>query len=814
MSDTRTDLPSVKAPNFEQRVREVLMTYLGRQGNPLDRGLTLRDLIENGIVALKAGYTLRPGAGTLPLDPGTAVQPDYEPDLTPPPTPTGFAVNSAISHVFIEHDAPTYQQGHGHLRTRVYGVTYTSGPLPTFDDAIEITQFTGTIHAHPSNPSTTWRLWIKWETNDGVLSPTPAGGTNGLAVTTGQDVQLLLDALTGQIRESQLFADLGSRINLIDGPAALSGSVAQRIATEAETRASETGDLFAKYTVKIDTNGYVSGFGLASTANNATPSSEFIVRADNFAIASPSGPGISPAEPFFVRTTETTIGGVTVPVGVYMQDAFIQNGTITNAKIANLAVDNAKIASLSADKVAFGEMSGQRIATNSLDANRITTSTLLASTSITANAGTGTSVLISGEGFIDVDGPSKRTKMTEGNVITYLKVPSVGEIPYQSLTHVEVGTCQNNTEVTIPGYFATQPKVLVSPAELGVYNKDYAAQSQTLICTPGAVTQTGANTYRWKFTPTATLSLLGTEQNIAINANSGITSGDTNTTATRQAPGNTDRITVDMQFLSVRGTGTNPNYNFRQVAWYIQYSTDQVSWTNGPTTTVQMGANISSYVASSQTVTFPSPQAWYWRVVSTASDAGGTFSMGGATYNYHTDTVGGTVGSASVYVDGATATSASQDVNITMNSYSPPAGYSIYQVDYSYSINYSLWATSGAFNHVGTAFFRNEGNGTFDSISSDNQNDRSKTGTYSRSFSQASYSTSFKGGNCYVTRTNGAAARSQTTGGSISATVYSRQLITNSTTPENQFNLIARNVRIVGAQVLATGTLNWMAVGA
>jgi hypothetical protein len=38
---------------------------------------------------------------------------------------------------------------------------------------------------------------------------------------------------------------------------------------------------------------------------------------------------------------------VVVPVGVYMADAFVQNGTITNAKIANLAVDNAKIANLS-----------------------------------------------------------------------------------------------------------------------------------------------------------------------------------------------------------------------------------------------------------------------------------------------------------------------------------------------------------------------------------------------------------------------------------------------------------------------------------
>lgn len=132
----------------------------------------------------------------------------------------------------------------------------------------------------------------------------------------------------------------------------LSSSVAGNTAaiqTEATTRADETGDLFAQYTVKVDTNGYVSGFGLASTLVNGAPFSEFIIRADSFAIAQPTTgtPTIAPAVPFIVRTTATTIGGVNVPAGVYMTDAFIQNGTISNAKIANLAVDNAKIANLS-----------------------------------------------------------------------------------------------------------------------------------------------------------------------------------------------------------------------------------------------------------------------------------------------------------------------------------------------------------------------------------------------------------------------------------------------------------------------------------
>jgi hypothetical protein len=134
------------------------------------------------------------------------------------------------------------------------------------------------------------------------------------------------------------------------------------ITSETSVRATETGDLFAKYVVKVDVNGYVSGFGLASTANNATPYSNFIIRADKFSVASPSGPGITPIIPFVVNTTTETVNGVSVPVGVYMDAAYIKNGTILSAKIGNLQVDDAKIASLSVSKLTAGEIAvGQYI---------------------------------------------------------------------------------------------------------------------------------------------------------------------------------------------------------------------------------------------------------------------------------------------------------------------------------------------------------------------------------------------------------------------------------------------------------------------
>jgi hypothetical protein len=698
----RNDIPSDSASNFGARVRETLMTYLGKQGDPLDRGVTLRDLVDSGFATLS---NVRFGGGSAPLLTGPSVSGPYVPDLTPPPTPTGFAADAAITNLIVECDAPTYPQGNGHRQSRLYGAKRAgTAPQPVFASAVEITQFAGQVTSYATDPATEWHLWLKWESNDGVLSVNPAGGTNGLVVTTGQDVAKLLEALTGQLTTSQLYADLGSRIELIDAPATFPGSVNARVAavqsqvndiqntpaysntttytantlvsyegsiyqakstttgnlptdttywlkvgeyaslggivaahttqignvvsdlgaevtarqalsasfndpvtglaatrstlttnyytkaaadeaisaatttlvsttalntalgnytntaglvadyytktatdsaissatqflvsttnlntalsaytntasltanyytktaadsaisqatqnlvsttglttalssytntatlnslyytktgadsaitaatqnlvsttalntalgsytttaalttnyytktdantaisnattnlvsnsglattlgnyptnaslttnyytkTEANTAISNAttnlvssstlnnytttaalqanyftkasgNALEGKYTVKVDLNGYVSGFGLASTANDAGATSAFAVRSDSFFIASPSGPGITPTAPFIVRTTPVNLGGVEVPVGVYITDGYIQNGTITNAKIANLAVDSAKIASITADKIIAGSINvGQYI---------------------------------------------------------------------------------------------------------------------------------------------------------------------------------------------------------------------------------------------------------------------------------------------------------------------------------------------------------------------------------------------------------------------------------------------------------------------
>lgn len=379
----RKDLPPVDSPMFLSKVRELLSTYLGNRGNVLDRGITVGDLSDAGVIKMdnQGNLTLGDAVNNTVAISGST----YQVDLKPPPTPTGFTVSTGVSSLIVQCDVPTYHQGHGHQKCRLYG---TNNNSTQFSSAILLTEFSGHVGSFASNPATDWYLWLTWVSIDGVESVVPAGGQFGLHVTTGQDVSSLLNALNSKLSTSQLDASLNSRINLIDGPAstpgtvaaqiktvtdaqtaanaatassitalqASIGSVATTVQTEATARATTDAKLYAQYTVKIDSNGYVTGFGLASSTVNATPTSEFIIRADAFRIASPYGPGIQAVTPFTVVTTPTTVNGVTVPVGVYMDAAYIKDGTITNAKIANASIDSAKITDLSADKITAGTL--------------------------------------------------------------------------------------------------------------------------------------------------------------------------------------------------------------------------------------------------------------------------------------------------------------------------------------------------------------------------------------------------------------------------------------------------------------------------
>ena len=324
---------------------------------------------------------------TFTLSPELTETPVYETqtvDLTPPPTPTGVVITAGVGTVFIKHDNPTYLMGRGHKKTHVFGLKSSPAQAAagyTFANAAangEIAQFTGNVFNFSSDPSTEWHIWLKWESNNGILSTIPSGGTTGSIAETAVDVSTLLQALTGEISTSQLTAALSSSVGTIP-------------------------NLNNQYTMKINTSGQIAGFGLAGTTSasgNAT--SDFAVQADKFWIAPPAfssatAPSTNlykgyiwvdtsvPATPvtkywtgtawslvaqtltpFTVVTTPTTVGGQTINPGVYIDTAYIKDGTITNAKIGDATITSAKIGSVDATTITVNQLTSSQINSNGL----------------------------------------------------------------------------------------------------------------------------------------------------------------------------------------------------------------------------------------------------------------------------------------------------------------------------------------------------------------------------------------------------------------------------------------------------------------
>lgn len=392
-----------------QRAQQELRRLLGYSGDVLDMAVTYRALFNSGLITLDALSSVRPGSGMPPrgINGGGGVGPPgpsgpgggggdpYVPDLTPPPNVTGLAAVAGINSVIVTWDIAGYTVGHGPGAVNLYVSLRAPGAaLPTFGDAnlFYTAPAPLMIAALAVEPNTRVHIWAKHVTVDGVESSDPAGGTNGVTVTTGQDVAHLLEVLAGQIRASELHAALSARIDLIDGVGAGSvnariaaessarttadsaiaatvstlqasvGNTASAIATEASVRANADGHLSALYTVRAqltqDGRTVVGGFGLSGTSSgSAGPSIDFGVMANRFWVAAPTGSsGVNSIQPFVVQTTEDVVNGVTIPPGVYMDAAYIKNLQAMVARLGVAWIDNAMIAELSAAKITAGSL--------------------------------------------------------------------------------------------------------------------------------------------------------------------------------------------------------------------------------------------------------------------------------------------------------------------------------------------------------------------------------------------------------------------------------------------------------------------------
>lgn len=188
---------------------------------------------------------------------------------------------------------------------------------------------------------------------------TRANADNSITQTVNTQLSQVNQSVAAlQTTQTTLSNNVSSLSNTVTTLQASVGDNTAAISSEASARVTADGRIESKYTVKVDVNGYVSGYGLIGTANDSAPFSDFLVRADRFAIASPAGPGIAPKVPFVVYTTPSTgLDGGYIPPGVYIDTAVIRDASIVRAKIGLAEIDTLRLAggSVTSMTYALGE---------------------------------------------------------------------------------------------------------------------------------------------------------------------------------------------------------------------------------------------------------------------------------------------------------------------------------------------------------------------------------------------------------------------------------------------------------------------------
>ena len=234
---------------------------------------------------------------------------------------------------------------------------------------------------------------VKLERGTVATDWTPAPEDNdGLQEITGtvQVVQNTLAKATGDIKS------LGERITTVQ-------STADGNKATVQAHSRSINGLEAQYTVKVDVNGKVAGYGLATTPKNGTPESKFIVNADRFGVGAP---GKADIFPFTVDTRQNRVGvnGELVVNGKAIVDR-LNAGDIHGDKITanTLNANRLTTGSVTAREMAAGSITAEKLAANAVTANKMNVNELSA---ISSNLGSinGGSLDIGGGNFTVTSG--------------------------------------------------------------------------------------------------------------------------------------------------------------------------------------------------------------------------------------------------------------------------------------------------------------------------------------------------------------------------------------------------------------------------
>jgi len=183
-------------------MKEALEVRLGRRGDPKDRAITLRELIDSG---LAKGVKTNIGGAT-----GTDfVPPDEEPpgDLSVPPAPTGLEASGSFTQVILDWNIASYSN---HAYTEIW-----RSEANALGGAVLRSTTNAFVYTDEVGYGKTYYYWVKFVSTSNVEGPFNA--TEGTDATTAVDVGAVMTSLSEELKQLPGFNTLTSDLNVTLG---------------------------------------------------------------------------------------------------------------------------------------------------------------------------------------------------------------------------------------------------------------------------------------------------------------------------------------------------------------------------------------------------------------------------------------------------------------------------------------------------------------------------------------------------------------------------------------------------------------------
>ena len=345
MSTTGTKVPAIidipadidpKIKRVLESIKEASEVRLGRRGDPRDRAITLRELVDSGLAIELKDNPFDPNAGTGETDFALPafVQPD--PSAPVPPTPTGLSAGAAFTTITLDWDDPQ-------ISNLAFTEVWRNGS-DNLGSASRVDTVSANVWSDTVDTAQTFFYWIRHV------------NTNSVTGTFSSSVS----ATTAQVNAARIENAVIDNTKLVDKT--LTNA---KIANE-----TITSDILAGNSViagKIATNAIVANDGVIG--NLAIGSAQ--IKDAAITSAKIEDLAVDAAKLADATITSAKIGNLEVKTANIENLAITGDKlfaeSVTNAKIAALAINDAKISDLSATKINAGFLSADRIEGTSLD---------------------------------------------------------------------------------------------------------------------------------------------------------------------------------------------------------------------------------------------------------------------------------------------------------------------------------------------------------------------------------------------------------------------------------------------------------------